>query len=217
MDPLRLCIALTPLALYLLLIAYLNFGRRPRVLNNFRDSAALAFGIVGLVIAGPLDLFLPESAAFRFGPYAWLMMLILYLLSTALIILSMRPRLVVYNTTTDELRPILATVVQEMDGQSRWAGDSIAMPETGIHMHMDRAPSMRNVQLVASGTDQDYQSWGKLERHLRDALCQVKGKVRNQNSILFLMLAVTLLVIVGQSLFTDHATMAHSLKEMLRM
>jgi len=217
MNPLHLCIALSPLAIYMLFLAYMNYGTRPRVLNSFRDLLAVGFGTVGLAIAGPLELFLPESAAFRFGPYSWVMLLILYALTTLLILLCMRPRLVIYNATAEELRPILAMVVQQMDAQSRWAGDGVAMPQSGIHFHLDRAPSMRNVQLVASGNDQDYQSWSQLERRLRVALRKAGGRVRNQNSALFLMLGVVLLVIVTRTVFQEHATMAHSLRELLRM
>ena len=217
MDPLHLCIALTPLAAYLLFLAMLNFGTRPRVLSGIRDSAAIALGIIGLAIAGPLELFLPESAAFRFGPFSWMMMLILYLLAAALIILSMRPRLVIYNTTIEELRPILTATVEEMDQQSRWAGDSVAMPESGIHMHMDANPSMRNVQLMASGSEEDYTSWSKLHWRLHGAFRKTSGRVRNQNAALFLMLAMMLFFIVIRSVIQDHETMASALKELLRM
>lgn len=221
MDPLRLCIALTPLALYLLLMAYVNFGTRPKVWSRVRDLSALGFGIMGLMIVGPMSLFLPESAASRLGWMSWVLMLALYVLSLALVVLSARPRLVIYNVTPEELRPALASVVQELDSQARWAGDSVTMPAFGINLHLDNSHSMRNVQLVSSGPEQHYPSWSKLERRLRATLrkgdFRTVGRFRNQNGFLFLLLAGMLVFMVGKKFIQEHDAMAHSLREMLRL
>ena len=61
LDPFRLCVAVVPLALYLLLLGGLNLRRRPTVVSGGIDLAALACGIVGLAAIGPLELFLPEA------------------------------------------------------------------------------------------------------------------------------------------------------------
>ena len=72
--------------------------------------AALAIGISGLMIAGPLELFLPESIAAVVGGWVWLPLLTLYALVITLLLLLARPRLIVYNISPDHLRPILKDI-----------------------------------------------------------------------------------------------------------
>ncbi len=216
MDPLHLCIALTPLAFYLAFLAALNLRKRPCLLNGFWDMAALGLGLSGLMIAGPLELFLPETAAFRFGPYVWMLLIVLYLLTIALLILSMRPRLVIYNMAAEDLRPVLSTVVQALDGEARWAGEGLAMPQLGVQLHLERSPTMRNIQLVASGFEQDFVGWAKFERALRKALTKVVTG-RGRQGTAMLLLACLLLAIVASSLLTDREAMAQAMQEMLRM
>ena len=103
-DPLRLCIALSPLAAYVLLLGLINLSSRSLVTSGGRDLAALALGISGLVIVGPMELFFPEVAVERFGGYVWLMLLGLYGLLAVLLMLILRPRLVIYNMTVEQLQ-----------------------------------------------------------------------------------------------------------------
>ncbi len=216
MDPLHLCVALVPLAIYLVFIAVINLRRRPFLLNGFRDSAALALGLNGLVAAGPLELFLPERAAFHFGPYVWFLLLALYCLTVALFILSMRPRLVIYNISAEELRPVLATVIQELDEGSRWAGENVVMPNLGVQLHLDRQPTFRNIQIVASGGEQSFQGWGKLEQALRRALQSTRTN-RSWHGLTYLLAASLMLATVLSSLLTERESIAQALHEMLRM
>ena len=78
MDPLHTVIAIGPLGVYLLLIGLLNLGRRPFVTTGGRDLAALGVGISGLMIAGPMELFMPEAPARHFGGFVWLLLIALY-------------------------------------------------------------------------------------------------------------------------------------------
>ncbi len=218
MDSLHFCIAVTPVGVYFLFLAWINWGRRSRVYCGVRDLGMLALGGAGLAIVGPLELFLPESTAFRLGPYAWLLMIGLYGMGALLVVLSVRPRLVVYNTTIDELTPHLSKIVQEMDPQSRWVGHGIVLPTRGIQMHMEESSSMRNVQLIATGGEQDHSSWSAL----RSRLCTALGKkdaavVRNPNAAVFLLMGLMLLAVVIKSVMLEHELMASSLHEMLRI
>ncbi len=122
MDPLHIAIALSPLATYLLVLGVINLSSRPLLTTGSRDAAALAIAIAGLVLAGPMELFLVEEAAVLYGGWVWAIMLAAYGLLVALIILLLRPRLVVYNVTLEQLRPLLADVVARLDSESRWAG-----------------------------------------------------------------------------------------------
>ena len=59
MDPLHFCVAVAPLSVYLLMVGLINLSGWPFVTTGTRDTAALGIGIIGLVIAGPMELFFP--------------------------------------------------------------------------------------------------------------------------------------------------------------
>ena len=169
-DPLRLAIALVPLASYLVLIGLVNVRRRPFLTTGGADLAALGAALSGLVLVGPIELFRPEAAAAEYGSYVWLFLLVLYWLCVWLAVLLARPRLVVYNVSVEELRPVLAEVARTLDSKSRWAGDSLSLPTLGVHLHLESFDFMRHVSLVASGGVQNLTGWrllaGRLYRHL---------------------------------------------------
>jgi hypothetical protein len=173
-DPLSLCIALGPLALYILLLAALNLGRRPLLTTGARDTAALGVALVGLVIVGPMRLFVPDAATVRFGTYVWVMLLALYGLSVTLLVLLWRPRLVIYNISADELRPTLAEVVGRLDADARWAGDSLVLPRLGVQLTVEAFAHTRNVQLVSAGPQQNYAGWRQLELALGQELAELR-------------------------------------------
>jgi hypothetical protein len=175
MDPLRLCLALGPLAVYFLLLGAVNLTRRPFLVSGGRDLAALALALTGLAVVGPLELFLPEVSIVYFGAFVWPMVLALYALWMTMIILMLRPRLVIYNITVDKLRPILADVVERLDREARWAGDSLVLPGLGVQLYLDNYSAMKNVSLKSIGSVQDFQGWKKLETALSASLAQEKA------------------------------------------
>jgi hypothetical protein len=169
-DPFRLCVALVPLVSYLLLLGLVNLWRRPLLTTGARDLAALAIGVSGLIIVGPLELWMPEAAAATFNVYVWLLLIAFYGLVVTFLVLLARPRLVIYNIDVPQLRPILARVIEKLDADARWAGDSLALPTLGVQLHLDNFPIMRNVSLVASGPQQSLEGWNQLEESLGQAL-----------------------------------------------
>ena len=217
MDPLHLCLALGSLAAYLLVIGLVNLSRRPRVTSGGRDLAALCLvGLCGFVIAGPMELFLPEAAANRFGLVVWPVLLVLYVLLVTFLVLMTRPRLVIYNITVDQLRPILADLVAELDGDARWAGDSLSLPQLGVQLHIESSGAMRNVQLVASGPVQNYAGWWRLEKALVAALRQTRSPIHP----LGIGLVLLGLVIFGGILAwttLQPEQIAEAVREMLRL
>ncbi len=170
MDPLHFCIAIVPLAVYLLMIGYLNLGGRPFVTTGARDTAALGIGLAGLVAAGPMILFFPESAASQFGNWVWLMLLAFYGLFVSMFVLMMRPRIVIYNVTTEQLRPVLTSVAMELDPKSRWAGNSLLIPSHNVHLYIDASNWLKNVQLTSGGNEQSFDGWRVLESKLSERL-----------------------------------------------
>ena len=173
MDSLHFCIAVVPLAVYLLMMGLLNLRRRPFVTTGARDAATLGIGVVGFVIAGPMELFFPEGAASQFGAWVWLSLIIFYGLCVSLVVLLMKPRLVVYNVSLEELRPILSKIAMELDPKSRWIGDALVIPRLKIHMHVEAVEWLRNVQMLAGGNQQSMEGWLRLERELKQHMNKV--------------------------------------------
>ena len=174
MDPLHFCIAIVPLAVYLLLIGILNIRPRPFVTSGARDAAAVGIGISGLMMAGPMELFMPQTAAAQYGSLVWVMMLSFYGLIVSLVVLLMRVRIVIYNITVEQLRPVLTRIALQFDKSSRWSGDGLLIPAKQIHLHMEPSLWNRSVQLTASGSAQGYEGWNELEAELKKAVATVE-------------------------------------------
>ena len=174
MDPLHFCIGIAPLCVYLLLIGILNLRNTPFVTTGARDTAGLAIAVSGMVIAGPMELFYPDGAAsqFQYAGVVWIMLIVFYGLCVSLAVLLMRSRIVIYNVSLEQLRPILNAVAMKMDNKSRWVGDSLHMPQVHIHLHVESAHWLKNIQLTAGGSQQSYESWTMLEKELRVAVKQ---------------------------------------------
>lgn len=194
MDSFRLCLALGPVAVYLLLMGLINSLRRPFLVSGTRDAATLGLAVSGLVFVGPMELFMPVRASIAFGPYVWAFLVVLYVLSLVLVLLLSRPRLTVYNLTPEELRPVLADLIGRLDPEARWAGDSLYLPQQGVQLHMEGATAMRNVSLIASGAKQNHLGWRRLEQGLRAALADVEVP-RNPRGIS--LLSASLLIGLG--------------------
>jgi hypothetical protein len=215
MDPLHLAIALGPLATYLLVLGVINLSSRPVLTSGARDGAALAIAISGLVVAGPMELFLVEEAAVLYGGWVWGIMLAAYGLTALLTILVMRPRLVIYNATLEQLRPLLADVTTRLDSEARWAGESITMPQLDVHLHLEAVPITKNVQLVSSGPQQSIHGWRQLERELRVALRRSRS-TPNPYGLSLVSFGVLMAAAISYSLARDPGRVVQALNEMLR-
>jgi hypothetical protein len=214
-DTLHLAIALGPLATYLLALGAIHFAGRPLVVSGARDAAALALSLSGFVVAGPMELFLIEEAAVDYGPLAWALMLVAFALVVTLIILLQRPRIVVYNISQEQLRPLLADTVSRLDSEARWAGESLTMPQMGVHLYLDVMPLFHNVQLVAAGPEQNLPGWKQLEKALAQALRKTRTSTKSFAAIATFA-GLSFLTLVAYLLTRDPAGVMHALNEMLR-
>jgi hypothetical protein len=214
-DPLHLTIALGPLATYLLVLGGVHLSRRPLVTSGARDGASLALAVTGLVIVGPMELFLVEEAAAFYGIWIWAMMLAAWWLLASLVILLMRPRLVIYNSSLDQLRPVLATAVSRLDAEARWAGDSILLPQLDVQLYVEAQPMMQTVQLVAVGTQQSLAGWQRLEAEIVAGLRKTHSPPSMLGAVaigLSLLLAATITLALAR----DPGGTVQALNEMLR-
>ncbi|MCA9186984.1 MAG: hypothetical protein R3E01_11275 [Pirellulaceae bacterium] len=215
MDPLHFAIAVIPVALYLFFAGLINLLPRASVVSGYVDTWGLALGLVGLVVAGPMELFMPEATAFRFGPIVWILLLALYLLCITLIVLTMRPRIVVYNIPREQLWQILQQVAGELDPQVRFAGNAVSLPNLGVDAHLDDFVAMRNIQLVANSQRQDPRGWAMFEKAIRSALRGTKTGP-SPNGFGLITFALVFAVAVGLALVRHPQEIAQSLHEMLR-
>lgn len=154
---------------------------------------ALGIGLLGLVFVGPIELFRPELATTQFLNHIWGLLVAFYLLWIALAAMVSRPRLVVYNMTPDELRPILSEAAGTVDATHRWAGDCLVLPRLGVQLYVDGFALLRNTSLISSGPRQNLEGWHKLARQLRANLRTVEVRP-HPPALAILGLAIVLLV-----------------------
>ena len=143
MQPFFFCLAVGPLAIYLMMLGIIDLARRPVVVSGARESAALALAVSGFVVVGPMQLFMPQVAAARFGPLVWLVLLGLYALGVLLWILLSKPRLVIYNIDAEQMRAVLSDVARRFDHEASWAGDCLLLPTLGVQLTIEDYPSLR--------------------------------------------------------------------------
>lgn len=192
MDPVSLTIALVPLAIYLLLLGALNLGRRPHVIPGGLDVATLAAGLLGLVIVGPMNLFLPDPSGEKFGQFVWPLLVVFYALCVTLYVLLARPRLIVFNVPFETLRDVLLQIAVKLDSGAKVAGDAVHLPSLGVQFHLDSVPTMRSATLKATGDRQSHSGWSRLQRELESAL---KGVEVSPNPRGFSFVAIALVLL----------------------
>jgi hypothetical protein len=138
-------------------------------------------------------------------------------LCVVLYLLVARPRLVVYNVSLEQLRPVLDQAMRRLDSEVRAAGDAMQLPQLAVQFHLDAAPAMRNVSLISTGDHQSHSGWKRLEQELTDALKTVEV-TPNPRGFTFLALG---LVMIGwpviQLVQMPHNLVAQRLMEILRM
>jgi hypothetical protein len=140
----------------------------------------------------------------------------LYTMGTVLWLLTMRPRIVIYNLRNERLRGVLAPLALELDGEARWSGDSLQMPQLGVHLSLEPFPLMRNVTLASVGVKQDPAGWRELAAALREALAAVPTEP-NPRGYSLISSGLLLVAFATWRMVTHRAELAENLHEMLRM
>jgi hypothetical protein len=160
-------IALLPLGCYLLGLAWAHLRRRPLAVSGVFDGVMLAAAVSGLAVVGPLALLVPVTGG---SPWSWPVLAFLFALCVAVCVLVSRPRLVVYNITVEQFRPLVAEVVSALDPGARWAGESAALPGRGFQLHIEGNGPLRTVSVVNVGERSSPEGWGEFTRRLRRAV-----------------------------------------------
>lgn len=201
--------------MYLIVLGIINLSPRPTVTSGTRDLLALGLAIMGFVAVGPMELFLPEAAITLYGGWVWGMLVASYLLLLVLVALTVRPRLVIYNATSEQLYPVLEEVLARHDKQFRWVGTHLVSQELGLQFHVEAYASLKNIQLVASGGPQSLEGWHKLEVELRRAL-RSAGGAPNPWGASLISFGVLLAATITWLLADDPGGVQQALGDMLR-
>lgn len=159
--------ALVPLAAYFLAIGLLHLRRRPSALAGGWDAVGVSGAVAAAVVLGPIDLLLPASIV---GAWRWVLAIGCFFLLVVTVQLASRPRLVVYNVSIEQLRPIVARVATALDPLARWAGETVALPGRDVQVHLDGRGGMRSVSLVTLGSRTSPEGWVEFSRRLRRAV-----------------------------------------------
>ena len=185
-----LAVAILPLGFYLLLLGWLHLRRRPVVVSGVLDLVLLAAGVSGLVLVGPLALVQPVVGT---TPWATAILVLVFMLAVGVAVLATRPRLIIYNMTVDQLRPVVAEVVSGLDPSARWAGESVALPARGLKVLMDSRGLTRCVSMVAIGSRTSAEAWSEFARRLRRGVGPVRVR-RNPWGAVAVLLGIAIML-----------------------
>ncbi len=214
MDTFSACLALGPLAIYLLLLGAINLSSRPLVVSGTRELIAFGLAMAGLVIVGPMQLFMPQEAAAQFGTMAWALLATFYVLCLTLAVMVTRPRLVVYNTSLDQMLPLLVELARQLDHDSVGAGRALSLPQMRVHLVVENFAPMHNVSLVATGAAQSTAGWRRLEAALRASLRDVPVGGRTHGFWLAVC-GLMILLVLAFGVADDPQTIARGLDRLL--
>lgn len=209
-------VALGPLAAYLLGLAAVNLRGRPLATTGLRDLVVLAAAVGGFVVVGPMELFLPDAALAVFGVWTWVIMFGFYAACVLFVALSLRPRIVVYNVTPERLHAILAPVALALDGEARWAGASLLLPELGVHLQLEPFRTMRCVSLVSVGPRQSIDGWSAVHDQLVAALAQERSGL-NPRGYSLLSFALVMIAMMTWKVWDDPVALVDQFRDFLRM
>lgn len=165
-DSLPLGAAFLPLGIYLLALGWVHLRRRPLAIAGVWDGILLGASLLGLVTVGPIALVRPAAGG---SSWSWPMLILGFCLVVALCVLVSRPRLIVYNISVEQIRPLVAQVASDLDPQARWAGETVALPTRGLQVHLDGDGSLRTVSLIGVGRRSAHEGWSEFSRRVRQA------------------------------------------------
>ena len=158
--------ALGPLSIYLIFLGLVNLSSKTRLLTGRQDFTALSLGVSGLIVVGPIQVFLPQGAMIRFGSNAWYPMILLYLFCTTWLLLLNRPQLILYNLKKKEFFCFVKNIVRRGKWTVHAHGNVMQIDELGIQFEIISFAAMKNITLRATRSEQSMAGWGVLRKAL---------------------------------------------------
>ena len=126
-----------------------------------------------------------------------------------------RPGLVIYNLSLDEFREPFLRVVQSLDPNPQWAGNTLALPSLGIELHVESFPAMRNIKLSSVGDLQNLHGWRTLETTLASSLATLPVR-SSPVGIGFMTLGILLAIGLLIGLSANHETLVQEIEDFIR-
>jgi hypothetical protein len=215
MNAFHLLLALGPLSLYLLGLAAINLSGRCWMTNGVRDFVALGLALTGLMVAGPMELFVPSDALAVFGVWTWALLVSFYGACVLFIALLMRPRLIIYNAQPERIHALLAQFVHELDPNATWSGASLLLPNRAVHLQIETFRGMRNVSLLSVGPRQSLDGWAALADRLHAALADERPGA-NPRGYSLISFALIMIATIVWKVAADPQAIVQQFQEFLR-
>ncbi len=213
-EPARLCIALGPLAVYFVVIGLVNLSRRPFVTTGTRDLLALAVGVSGFAVIGPIELLTSTSLVLALREIYWVLVLGLYASGWVLLTMYVRPRLVVYNVSEQELAAALEQAARQLDAQAHWAGQTLLLPTWQAQVALEPFSVLCNVSVVGVGEVPAPTFWRQLELALRRQLAGSRV-VPSSYGLGMVVLAAMMLIVMGYQWISHSQAATQALLDMM--
>jgi hypothetical protein len=216
MEPFSLLIAILPLAAYLTLFGAIRLSGRPVVTTGGRDIFAVAVAVSGLIAIGPAELFFPRAAATLFGAAIWPVLAFLYFLVVTLIVMSARPRLVVYGRGPNSLVDPLLRAAQTIDSQATAdeAAGEVTLPSLGLHLRLDGHRGTDTAEIFAYESNVAPSFWGRLHRAMRVEFGKEEPASPRRGGMSF-AIGMGMLVFLSLKLFVAHDQVVQGFREWL--
>ncbi|MEZ6091395.1 MAG: hypothetical protein R3C05_25925 [Pirellulaceae bacterium] len=201
-DPFSVALSLGPLSVYLIVIGLMQSGRKPVVTTGAQDTAALGIGVSGFLMIGPLVLFFPTMAYGVLGWIVWAMLTAFYLLTLLLIILTMRPRMVIYGLDAGQVRAPMLRAAQSIDPDAKMEGEQIWFPSVGCSIRLDMINAGDVPQIVPQIQQISPRFWRRLLEAMRREVSTFEN--RNRSRGLGIVFVGTLMMILIASNMVSH-------------
>lgn len=215
-EPFVWLIALLPLAAYLTLFGAIRLSGRPMVTTGGRDTFAVAIAISGCFMVGPAELFFPSEAGALFGPMIWPVLMLLYLLLVTLVILSSRPKLIVYGLGPTALTDPLLLAAKTIDPTAICDVDAgqIKLPASGIHLRIEGHRGTETAEVTAYENVASPSFWRQLLRALRAEIAFEEASSPRSGGIVF-TIGIAIVAFLLVKLYRDHNEVVQGFREWL--
>lgn len=205
--------AAVPIAMYLIMLGVFRLRSRPLVTTGWRDVGALGIALIGLIAIGPVQLFFPTYAAARFSGWVWIILLALYLLTLLLIMLSCRPRLIVYGLSEDAFFQVLQEAAAHVDPQASWHGQTLTFPTVGMQLITEPTGARGVQQAIVLSAPGSIAPWLQLEHELVKRCAHVPATERGRAGLWLIAGGIALLAMAISMIADDPSGALVELKE----
>ena len=187
------------------------------VTSGHRDIVALAIGVSGLLFVGPLELFFPQAAYGALGgTVVWTMLIAFFTLTLLLITMIVRPRVVVYGSTIDQLRDPLLRAAKSLDPDARIDGDQVWLPKFDTGLRLDVMSPTDTPQILPTAVIVSPRFWQQIRKAIRTEVSTLENTAADKG-ILLLLIGLLMIAIVGLQMYLQPGEIVAGFRSMLRL